>query len=240
MKQNSKKRIVPMLFALLVVLTLVSCCFLGSTFARYTSTGTGSATVQVAKWNIALNNSEMSTATTETNFNRLSPLDAEYNGAGLEFARKNVIGDVDNGNAPILVATIENQGEVDAELTISWSAPTFYDEEGDVYHFRSWTPWTQGAIEEVFSLQLYYGTGSTWDAAYGSNLIENGEELAYILQADGGSDIIYIYATVTWTSDTAYASGASADARDTWIGQNIASVGWDLTYTAVQDSKLPA
>ena len=37
---------------ILVVLTLLSCCFLGSTFARYTSGGTGTATVQVAKWDV--------------------------------------------------------------------------------------------------------------------------------------------------------------------------------------------
>lgn len=50
MKQ--KTRIASKLFAALVVLTLISCCFLGTTFARYTSTSTGKAIIRVANWSI--------------------------------------------------------------------------------------------------------------------------------------------------------------------------------------------
>ena len=54
MKQKS--RIVSKLFAALVILTLISCCFLGSTFARYTSKSTGTASVGVAKWDVDITN----------------------------------------------------------------------------------------------------------------------------------------------------------------------------------------
>ena len=45
---TKKKSIFIKLFVALVALTLISCCFLGSTFARYTSEDSGTASVNVA------------------------------------------------------------------------------------------------------------------------------------------------------------------------------------------------
>lgn len=45
---TQKRKLVSKLFVAVVVLTLVSCCFLASTFARYTSGGSGTGTVEVA------------------------------------------------------------------------------------------------------------------------------------------------------------------------------------------------
>lgn len=241
MKQ--KTRIASKLFAALVVLTLISCCFLGTTMARYTSAGTGKAAVQVAKWNIALNGTDTMDDETEITsaFNKLSPNMDAYNTADMDYSvenpRTNVIGDVDKGNAPMLVATLENRGDVDAKITVSWTAPECRDSNSSA--IANFGEYNESAIEEVFSLQLYYGTTPTWSAAYGSNLITSGDALDYILQSDGEGDTLYIFATVTWTSDTSYASGTSADERDTWIGENVVSVAWDVTYTAVQASELP-
>ena len=50
MKKNRLMRIA----ALLLVLTLATSCFVGGTFAKYTSTATGSDTATVAKWDIQL------------------------------------------------------------------------------------------------------------------------------------------------------------------------------------------
>ena len=131
MKQ--KTRIASKLFAALVVLTLISCCFLGTTMARYTSAGTGKAAVQVAKWNIALNGTDTMDDETEITsaFNKLSPNMDAYNTADMDYSvenpRTNVIGDVDKGNAPMLVATLENRGDVDAKITVSWTAPECRD-----------------------------------------------------------------------------------------------------------------
>lgn len=49
---TNKKSIVSKLLLGLVLLTLISCCFLGSTFARYTSGGSGSASTGIANWSI--------------------------------------------------------------------------------------------------------------------------------------------------------------------------------------------
>ena len=49
---TQKKNIASKLVLVLFVLTLLSCCLLGSTFARYVSGGTGSASVGIAKWDV--------------------------------------------------------------------------------------------------------------------------------------------------------------------------------------------
>ena len=67
---TKKKSIITKLFVALVALTLISCCFLGSTFARYTSGGNGSATTNIAKWSITATESF---GTTPVEFGDLSP-----------------------------------------------------------------------------------------------------------------------------------------------------------------------
>ena len=49
---TKKKNIASKLVLVLFVLTLISCCLLGSTFARYVSSGTGSASIGIAKWDV--------------------------------------------------------------------------------------------------------------------------------------------------------------------------------------------
>ena len=53
---TKRKSVVSKILLLVVLLTLVSCCFLGSTFARYTSSGSGTGTLQVAKWDVSNEN----------------------------------------------------------------------------------------------------------------------------------------------------------------------------------------
>lgn len=69
----TKKNIFSKLFVALVVLTLISCCFLGSTFARYTSEGTGSASVEVANWKIDVTGGGTEGATEVSFTQQLSP-----------------------------------------------------------------------------------------------------------------------------------------------------------------------
>jgi hypothetical protein len=48
MKKNRTMRVA----VLMLALTLLTCCFVGSTFAKYTSSANGSDSVTVAKWNV--------------------------------------------------------------------------------------------------------------------------------------------------------------------------------------------
>lgn len=54
MKKNRTMRVA----VLMLALALVTCCFVGSTFAKYTSTASGTASATVAKWDIQMQNTE--------------------------------------------------------------------------------------------------------------------------------------------------------------------------------------
>ena len=221
---EKKKRILPRLFAALVILTLVSCCFIGSTFARYTSSSTGSATVEVAKWDIDVKGGGADGSTAVT-FNKLSPAKEAYVGEG--YVEENVR---TKSTAKVKVAEIKNLSDVAASVTVTATGPAFKNDVGDVTDFEDYD------LTGVFTIALYYGTTDGEDNA--TNLITSGSAIATNLAATNG--VYYIYAVVTWTSDDNSVYGAAADARDTWIGENITSVAWNLTYTAVQASELPA
>ena len=71
-----KKGIVSKLILGLFVLTAISFCFLGRTFARYTSGGTGSATADIAKWSVTFAQPESQ----PVKLGMISPDDTAYNG----------------------------------------------------------------------------------------------------------------------------------------------------------------
>lgn len=138
MKQKEKKRIASKLFAALVVLTLISCCFLGTTFARYTSTNVGgNATIDVAKWDIDVaSGSTVEVGETKANITQLSPsMDTTDNAT--------------NTSTPVLVAVVTNNSEVSATIdyignvyedfyaadsTFGGDLPGFLDENEDLLH----------------------------------------------------------------------------------------------------------
>lgn len=228
MKQKEKKRIASKLFAALVVLTLISCCFVGTTFARYTSGDSGVASVQVANWyvSIAPNGTTVGDETIAS-FGDLSPNMNTYSGESYDInsARKNTTPEV-------LVATIEYNCEVDADITIT---------AGNVAYYNGNTPVENPDydLSGVFTINLYYSTTSgTWDDSNTSNTITSGTKLELANKRTG---TLYIFASVTWTSDTSSTNfGSVADERDTWIGGNITELRYNISYTAVQASQTPA
>lgn len=58
MKKNRTMRVA----VLMLALTLLTCCFVGSTFAKYTSEATGTAAATVAKWDITVNGEDITVA----------------------------------------------------------------------------------------------------------------------------------------------------------------------------------
>ena len=234
MKQNSKKRIVPMLFALLVVLTLVSCCFLGSTFARYTSTGTGSASAEVAKWDIDFNGSNTENGETDIEIGKLSPDDAAWT-EGLN--RVHVI-----DNAQVAMAIL-NKSDVAADITVTiGAAPVFYGVDDSDIAGWSVTGISRGDslpsyLEAYSTIQLQFAitNGSAPDRNtlwhnYGASVTQ------YDVATNGG---VYVWVRAVW--DTLDDLGQiTSDAIDTWLGQNVTKVSCNLSYVAVQSSELPA
>lgn len=230
---TQRKSIGAKLFIALIALTLISCCFLGSTFARYTSGGKGSASTGVAEWNIA-GKFEAGSAGSDSitvHFDGLTP-----SMQGYQEDTDNT--DKTNSTGRIHIATIANNGEVDAEITLTASEASFVDSEKIAVTFESGYSFSDGdgltgdgasraQVEALFSIKLTYGTEN--GASNATNSVSGAIDLAV-----GGT--IYVYAEVTWT--TPYASSTSQgvleDAVDTWVGQNVFGVAYDISYVAVQ------
>lgn len=211
---TQKRKLVSKLFVAVVVLTLVSCCFLASTFARYTSGGSGTGTVEVATWAISGPGAGGINAT----FDKLSPSKDAY----VDTART-------HSTAPVLVATISNTGDVDALVTLTTGASTITAPAG------GWeNPYTESEIEGLFTIKLYTSdTDGAADSVAGLTAYDE----ALNVPATNGT--LYVYAVVTWTSDDDTVKGEAADTRDTWVGENVTGVSFDISYTAVQNSQLP-
>ena len=223
---TKKKNIASKLVLVLFVLTLISCCLLGSTFARYVSGGSASASIGIAKWDVDVNTSVTSTVT----FDKLSP----------SMVDKVESGNRTNSTGLVKVAEITNSGEVDATVTITvgdidfgsigfgngyvWK-DTFVDGDGP----------SEEQVKALFSIDLYY---TTTDAGAKDNGITSGNAIGTALAKENGK--FYIWAEVTWTSTDQQNGGTVfGDKVDTWVGENIGTISYSLSYTAVQASELP-
>lgn len=224
-----KKRIVSKLILALVVLTAISCCFLGSTFARYTSGGSGSSTITVAKWDVSFGES----SETPVDFGMLSPDDTAYSDSGTNRSHT---------SKKMLVATITNSSAVEADVTVTVGGITVTPVGGAESYGSGYTESsTENAPSEeqvkgLFSVQLYYDADDLdAEADTATDALNSG---ATVVMAAGNETpvVLKIYAVVTWTSsDTTLKT--NSDALDTWVGENIASIGSTLTFTAVQGSE---
>ena len=226
MEKSDKKRILTRVLIVIAALTLLSCCFLGSTFAKYVTDADGTAQIGVAKWDIDVTTPGASggTETVTVNTDKLSPDDTEYDQATHASKSRSHTSD------KFLVAIVTNNSDVKATITVSGGdTPKCNVMEGATDE----TGYEDKSTDAVkcFSIKFYQAD---------SNSAENATELTSATldaKTSDTADAIYIFAQVTWTSqDTAQESG---DALDTWIGQYVTSVSWTLTYKAVQASELP-
>ena len=224
MKQKS--RIVSKLFAALVILTLISCCFLGSTFARYTSTGTGKASVAVAKWDVDItNDTNNQNWSTDVKFAKLSPSMADSDSVAQS-----------NSTGKVLVASAVNKSDVFADLTLTITGWKLAFNDQTVYPGATADCPTYDMVYGVFTVNIYNGDTLVCTVAANKNGVTE-------IKNWGGGDQgrVNLYAEVVWTTNYAgtFAEGWDADKLDTWIGENIASLGFTINCTAVQASELP-
>lgn len=228
---TKRKGIVSKVVLVLVVLTLISGCFVGTTLARYASQGSGSATTGIALWDIDFTYGGNAGAAAVTVANKLSPditnrFSAESNQRVQATGKK-------------LVATIENNSDVDATITVTAGDLQYKNRGGSDVTFNASGSIATGALDvaaskaqadAVFDLKLYQDDTQAYS---------NGAEItdAFELASKGK---VYIFAEVTWTSQDQGSKEIVADAIDTWLGENVASIVSDLSYTAVQASEVPA
>lgn len=219
---TKRKSVVSKLLLLVALMTIVSCCFLGSTFARYISTGTGTATIQVAKWAINVGD----TGSGAAKFDKLSPSMDPYDGSTVRT----------NTSGKIFVASMSNDGDVDALVKFTVGKVNVASDEafGTKGVATDGIP-TEAEVKAVFSVKFYYALSNS--AAAATNEIT--DEGVTLNAAGGQMTTIYIYAEATWTSDTENITGKNADLRDTYIGEHIANVVFNYTWEAAQNTKLP-
>ena len=214
MEKSDKKRILTRVLVVLAALTLLSCCFLGSTFARYVTRGSGAASIGVAKWDVAVTPS--------------AEFDVEqdaYNLSPSQTALTNADTTRSNSTEKFLVATITNSGDVNALVSVTGTDDVTLTATGYGDNNRT------TAAEACFSIKLYKGDDARdTDTTTALDTTEN-------VAAKNGA--LYIFAEITWTTQDSGAGGTAGDTLDTWIGQYATKVSWTLTYSAVQASKLP-
>ena len=230
---TQRKSIGAKLFIALIALTLISCCFLGSTFARYTSGGNGSASTGVAKWSIDVAGGGASDSMEVDFTEKLSPSMKDFVSESPEEARTNSTG-------KILIATIKNKGDVAAKVTITAGAITIEKPDGVKYGTgagitkdnasNDGVAPTEDQVKALFDIKLYQD-----DSAKYTDGAEIGGEIDLVAE----SGVVYIFAEITWTSADTQGK-AVADAIDTWVGENVTKISYAFSYTAVQASKIPA
>lgn len=163
---TKRKSLASKLFLLVVLLTLISCCFLGSTFARYTSGGSGTATLTVAKWEI----DGPAESAINVNFDKLSPSKDEY----VSTART-------HSTEKVLAATIVNKSDVSALVTLVADGETLANSLGD-----SWGSYTEEEIKGLFDIKIYANTEN--DATTATNEFTSGTTGELAAAADGAAE----------------------------------------------------
>ena len=107
------------IIALLLVACCISACFVGGTFAKYTSTVTGSDTVTVAKWSIKVDDQDIAA-------NQVPAFDL-FTTANFDEADNDVAnGKIAPGTKGSFAFKVENEAEVTVEygvsFTVTWPA----------------------------------------------------------------------------------------------------------------------
>lgn len=263
-RQRTIRKLLWRITAVLAVLAVVSICFVSGTFARYVSNRNGSTETKVAKWDIDFTDGSDAV---ENNFTvtvgKLSPSKANF-----PTPENNTVENRVKYSGTVLALKITNSGDVDATLTITppaQNALTFYgyDTNGKVvettdefwgngFEIGEDGTVTKPSLKEaqaVITMQFALVSQNTnvaditWYSLgqEGSNLGTSLTLKAKPESGDLGADetnVYCFYARAVWTSQDQKGKDY-ADALDTWLGENIAKLGGEFTFSVVQASELP-
>lgn len=172
MEKTEKKRILSKVLIVLAALTLLSCCFMGSTFAKYVTNGSGSAKMTIADWDVAIEKEQQGNVT-------ITDLSPDVGGAS-------------HSTGWIKVAAIRNSGDVSADVTVSVSALTVGSaafEKGAVEDERYNQYVSDTELQAVFTVAF---------ASDANGTIITGNKFTL---APSGSQDIYMQVTWTTRSD---------------------------------------
>lgn len=243
-KKTEKKRIFSKLTVCVAALALVSCAFVGGTFARYTSgeyvTPGG---VNIADWNVEIIDEGI-------DIFEMAPNYEEYGGTGYNAA--SVRSYTVSAGGQIL--KIVNHGQVPAKVTIkvkddsmvmeskdgeAITLPTSPVVDGEMQN-PEWNGVDISDIFEIGTLTVQYSGETT---ALEGDTVSQGGYTIYTATIKTDEYVTVSVGSVTWTSDLE-SDGANCgnygDLRDTWIGTNVAKIGYEMTWSADQAENVPA
>lgn len=175
MEKSDKKRILTRVLIVIAALTLLSCCFLGSTFAKYVTNASGSGTIAIAEWDV-----NISTEGSAFTSLKISPsVDGTTHATGL---RK--------------VATFTNNGDVDALVTLTKHNLDVSNSSSCQFtggHMESSgysTYCNNDVINAMLGIKYYSEDSGTNEVAHNGTFTV------------GVDQTVNIYAIVTWTTDS--------------------------------------
>lgn len=265
-KKNSKKTV--KLLVVLIALLLIACSLLGFTLARYiTEERDGQGGVNIAQWDIDVDDATTEGAGTVTAM--LSPNMREYDNTlrtrvvSADNATALVITNNSDVKAKVTI-TITDGLKYYSNTAGQDGAYPEIDPDTGIPQYSAGDPatnpeWQNVDLDDIIKfgtgtgsgITVTYGTagaadGTTVDGAEGS---DTGTTVyTETLEANGGWMKVTL-AEITWTSDfdsddTSGSGGSDnrgdyGDLRDTWIGENVGSVGFAYTWKAEQASELP-
>ena len=234
-KKLEKKSVLKKLTIGIAAMALISCAFVGGTFARYT-TGEKEIPggVNVADWKIEVIEDAADI------FEFTPNMDAYAAGSGVRTKT------VTEGGK---ILEIKNSGKVAATVTIKVDTSSYVmeDKEGNPAQFPEYSvvngeavnaEWESVTVSNIFTIVgltvQYSGSTTTEDGD------TQGTVTTYTITLQAGESVIVSVGKVVWTSDLTGENGAYGDLRDTWIGENISQIGYKMTWSAVQAEEIPA
>ena len=186
---NTRKRSSMMvrLVAALAVTMMFTMCFVGGTFAKYTSSGTGTDTATVAKWDIRVNGSEIATSDTFTFdlFQTITDSDLTSAETDIAPADGSIIAPGTSGKFSI---AIQNLSQVNATYAIDYTVTN--TDNIPVEFSTNGTDWKTNINDlDVTNVAIGLGTDTTvtvqWRWRFEADNVTEGDNADTTLGKDG-------------------------------------------------------
>ena len=259
-KKNSKKTV--KLLVVLIALLLIACSLLGFTLARYiTEEREGQGGVNIAQWDIEWTDTLTTAEGTGATLAMISPAMEGYTDKERTHA-------ITEGDSKALIITNKSDVKATVTLEITNTLKFYSNSEKDESTGLPETvtkptsaEWTDvelsqiitatkptGAAEGELALVQVYPADDSDTPKEDANIQKSTEAGAttYTITLDVGEKLEVTIGAITWTTDLQGETWTDetnsvmpGDLRDTWIGENVGSVGFAYTWKAEQASELP-
>lgn len=263
-KEKSSKRSAK-LIVVLIALLLIACSLLGFTLARYiTEERDGQGGVNIAQWDIEWTDTLTTAEGTGATLAMISPAMEEY-----KSETGNRTHAITEGDSKALIITNKSDVKATVTLKITNTLNFYSNsEKGDdglpkmVTKPTEGEEWNSVDLDDIITaakptsaqdgelalVKVYTKDGTEKEDADIQKSTGAGAT-TYTITLDVGEKLEVTIGEITWTtdldSDNTSGSGGNdnrgdyGDARDTWIGENVGSVGFAYSWSAVQGSQIP-